>query len=999
MTIDFLLRTRQAFCLGVILAVSGLQVHADEHDRIRPLIERKCLKCHGGKEINAEVNFKQFASRQAFLDRPELLKNLIGAIDGNSMPPEDEPHLNERERALLLSSLKAMLKEASVSQTAGPLPIRRLNRFQYNYAVKDLFQLRLDVFPLPEKLMTRYSDYLTRSAKELPQRVNVASDSLAPKPGLRGVKAFPKDLRAAHGFDNQANELTLSPLLLDAFLRLSVSIVESPDFNEQNVGIWKDFFLAPSAEVNRKHEVERRLRRFLTLAFRRPVDEETLGRYVSYALRKTEAGMPFTESMKKVASAALSSPKFLYRATTPDPQDDLFERSSNLSFFLWGSGPDEELLKLAECGELTQPMVWNRTIDRMLTDPKIERFLDTFPAQWMQLENVLAATPDPQVNRYFRLDAQRPAGLQMVLEPLLLFDAVFVENRPITELIQPTFTYRSEFLKTWYTSDLKPKPVDTKSILAENRRKDERRRMLQTSIQNRQRALSALRETVRKRVLVAREKNSGKVRPVDLKPYAAWEFDGNLKASIGSLDLKPQGKVRFEDGMVVLNRSYLLSEKLPIELKAKSLEVWCQLDNLDQRGGGLMGIQGPGDFFDTIVIGERQPRHWISGSNGFRRTKDFPESAPETKTGEILHLVMVYSEDGTTWLYRDGQPYGKPFRIGQATFPKDHTSVIFGLRHLPPGGNKFLNVKIDKARLYTRALTAEEVEAGHGTSVPEKDLLAAMTADERARHDSQKQSIAVLEAELKIIPSNRDPAQAKQEAQKGFDDDLRRQMQSRIFDRLELTDPRFGGVITNAAMLSMTSGPDRTHPIARGAWIVEVILNDPPPPPPNDVPPLNEEAGDKNQTIRERFAAHRDKPSCAGCHSRIDPLGFALENFDLVGRWRDKYPNGRNVDAGGILLRKHNFASVVQFKESLCKEDERFAKAFTRHLLRFATSREMTPADVIVIDRIVKNAAKDDFRLKTLIREVIRSDSFLTSKRQHNSKPRESYTPAPVDRN
>jgi hypothetical protein len=119
-------------------------------------------------------------------------------------------------------------------------------------------------------------------------------------------------------------------------------------------------------------------------------------------------------------------------------------------------------------------------------------------------------------------------------------------------------------------------------------------------------------------------------------------------------------------------------------------------------------------------------------------------------------------------------------------------------------------------------------------------------------------------------------------------DELRAKMRSPIFERVAATDPRYGGIITNAAMLSMNSGPKRTHPIARGAWIIEVIFNDPPPPPPNAVPPLNEDDSAKELTIREKFAAHRKNPSCAGYHSRIAPLGFAMENFDIIQRLSEK---------------------------------------------------------------------------------------------------------------
>ena len=109
---------------------------------------------------------------------------------------------------------------------------------------------------------------------------------------------------------------------------------------------------------------------------------------------------------------------------------------------------------------------------------------------------------------------------------------------------------------------------------------------------------------------------------------------------------------------------------------------------------------------------------------------------------------------------------------------------------------------------------------------------------------------------------------------------------------------------------------------------------------------------------------------------RLAPLGFALENFDITGRWRDKYENGRNIDASGTLLRKYKFDDIVRFKESIVKEDKRFAKAFTAHLLRFALARELDPADTLTIDHIVSQAESSDYNLQTLIREVIRSQSF-----------------------
>jgi hypothetical protein len=977
--------TIQVACLTFIFICLTPTARGDDFDQLlKPLLTEKCSKCHGNEEANGDVNFQSITSSQQLIAQPDLIQRMLKAIDTGSMPPEEEAALDVDIRDLTTAALKSIIRDSTNGAQPEQSQFQRLNRFQYNNTVRDLFKLNRDVFALPEKLMTRQDNYLHRRTEhsafgKMPKTVHVASHALSPLPGMQGVNSFPKDLRAEHGFDNQASQLNMSPLLLDSFLKLSVSIVESPDFNEQTVGIWHDFFQEPVQGIERNAEVRLRLANFLRLAFRGPVDDETLNRYVNYTSTKMDQGLSFTEAMKKAASAILSSPMFLFRTPATNDRERQFELASKLSYFLWSSCPDEELLMLAGNGTLSDEAVLDRTVTRMLSDPRIERFLDAFPTQWMQLENLLAVTPDPSVSKYFRLDAETPASLQMVLEPLLLFDAVFVENRPVMDLIAPEFSYRSDFLQTWYTSDLRPPSVNAERIIAQNQLNDQNRHTLQAELDAAKTQLEELIEPIRQQILNARQVETKELHPVDLQPYAVWEFNGDLSESIHSLQLTAHGEIEFRDGMVILDKAYLTSNPLPIDLRAKTLEVWCQLDNLDQRGGGLMGVQGTGDFFDTIVIGERKNRHWISGSNGFSRTKDFPDSVEETITKDILHLVMVYAEDGTTTLYRNGQPYGMPFQSDRATFPRDSASIIFGLRHLPPGGNKFLTVSIDQARLYDRSLSADEVAAsarGHISFISDTEWMAALTPDQREQKQQLMLTIEQAETELKNVPENIEVEQAQQFADQNFENDLKQQLRSREFKRMSTTDPRFGGVITNAAVLSMTSGPKRTHPVARGVWVIEVIFNDPPLPPPNDVPPLDEESGAQDMTIREQFAVHRENPSCAGCHAKLDPLGFALENFDITGRWRDTYANGREVDSSGTLLRKYEFGSVIQFKNSLVKENRRFAKAFTEHLLRYSLARELHLSDTQAVESILEETEPDQFPLQGLIRGVVRSESF-----------------------
>lgn len=963
-----------AVMLGVAIPLNRLTGRDNFSDSVRPFLEKNCNGCHGNREeIKGDANLAEIRSAEQLRNNPDLIGNMIDVLDAKDMPPDSEPPIPDATRARIIQLLKMELGQAKPQPSTRPR-IRRLNRFQYNYTVKDLFELRKNVFPLSEKLMTRRTPYLKEPRSGMPEVVHAASESRHPAPGLKNVQPFPKDLRAAHGFDNQSNQLTLSPLLLDAFLKLSVSIVESPEFNEQNVGIWDRFFRKPLVPKDKWPDVIRaRLGPFLRRAFRRPVPEQTLDRYVKYVLARTRSGLCFPEAMKKAVSAALSSPLFLFRYHSSLANEREFELASNLSYFFWSSCPDEELLELAASGKLSDPKILRQTIDRMMADPKIERFLDSFPSQWMQLENVLAATPDPQRQRYFSLDKDYPASLHMLVEPLLLFDAVFVENRPVIELIQPEFSYRSQFLETWYHGKLGPPKIDTDSIQKQNQANDRRRSELESEIKDATNKLTSLVEPVRQQILAKRKHDNPDFEPVDLKPLAAWNFDGNLKASRGGLDLTAHGNVKFRDGQVILDKAYLLSRPIPVDLKAKTLEVWCRVANLDQRGGGVMGIQGQGDFFDTIVLGERKPRHWISGSNGFSRTDDFAGSFPEDDSTRLLHLVMVYHADGRTQLYRNGKAYGKPFKKSRATFPKNRSQVVFGLRHLPPGGNKFLQVEIDRASLYDRALTAEEVQAanqGRHGFVSDMELETAMTAEQLKQRQQLTQKIKSLNLELKKVPANLDPNRILRESQSRYDQLIRNRIRDSEYRRVPIKDRRFGGIITNAATMSMTSGPKRSHPIARGAWIIEVIFNDPPPPPPNDVPPLKDDGETKILTIRERFRAHRENPDCAGCHSRLDPLGFAMENFDLTGRWRDRYDNGRKVDMQGTLLKRYPFSNIVEFKQAITKEQDRFAAAFVAHLLRYALARELNAMDRLKIEGILRATAKDRYALKSLMRSV-----------------------------
>lgn len=649
---------------------------------IAPAIQKHCAKCHGAKasDIEGDVNLLQLRSGD-LTKNVELVRTLINVLDLEEMPPEDEPQLEPKLRQQLISELTTILHAVvSKTNTFSHAPIRRMNRFQYNNAVIDLFDLQCIVFTLPERMMREHRGYFKPATGKMADIVTVGSRPLGKsqmiEKRLLGVAAFPQDLRAEHGFDNRGDHLSLSPLLMEAFLKLGQSITQSRDFVPTNVGVWKTFFAAPTKEVNHKAEVRRRLEPFLVRAFRRPIEDAVLDRYASFVIRQLDAGIEFPEAMKSVAAATISSPKFLYlydksgQSETAETIDD-FELASRLSFLLWGSLPDQTLLDLAAAGVLKQPKILDAQFDRMMKDRKLKRFCDSFPSQWLQLERIISSVPNRKKYPGFYFSKYRDS-MHMMMEPLLLFETVLIENQPITQFIDSDFTYRSGLLEEAY------KELGTKSAA------------------------------------------------------------GNRKGG---------------GGVTVLN-----------------------------------------------------------------------------------------------------------------------------------------------------------------------------------------------------------------------------------FKRVPVTDRRNGGVITNAAVMTMTSGPERTQPITRGAWIAAVIFNSPPEPPPADVPALGEKPaeGEEHLTLRERLSMHRERSDCKGCHEQIDPLGFALENYNPIGVWRNKYENGRDVDMAGTLFRKHKFNDVIEFKDAILAEKDRFARGLAGHLLSFGLARELAASDQLALDKVVQATADDDYRFQTLLKQVVLSKPFMS---------------------
>jgi hypothetical protein len=193
---------------------------------------------------------------------------------------------------------------------------------------------------------------------------------------------------------------------------------------------------------------------------------------------------------------------------------------------------------------------------------------------------------------------------------------------------------------------------------------------------------------------------------------------------------------------------------------------------------------------------------------------------------------------------------------------------------------------------------------------------------------------------------------------------------------MTLPDRRRGGVLTTAAVLAGTSYPKRTSPVLRGQWVLGQVLGGKVPPPPPGVPPLEEKHDeDAPKTLRQRLEAHRTNPSCASCHDRMDPIGFGLENYDVLGRWRSE-DGGLPVDASGSLPPGGGFNGPEELKQRLLDRRGEFIKHLTRKLLGYALGRELDEFDQCVVDRTAKKLGQSDHRAALLVEEIVVSHPF-----------------------
>jgi len=196
------------------------------------------------------------------------------------------------------------------------------------------------------------------------------------------------------------------------------------------------------------------------------------------------------------------------------------------------------------------------------------------------------------------------------------------------------------------------------------------------------------------------------------------------------------------------------------------------------------------------------------------------------------------------------------------------------------------------------------------------------------------------------------------------------------FRLVQWPDNKRAGLLGLGGVLALTSRYKETSPVLRGAWALDTLLGTPVPPPPPDVPELKNDGPAKKTSMREKLAAHRANPTCSACHRLMDPIGFGLENFDWMGRWRDKQDNGSPVDADGELPSGEKFTTPQELRTALMSRKSEFVGNLTARMMGYALGRSLQDGDDCTVQRIAQALEKDGYRGRTLIREIVLSLPF-----------------------
>ena len=919
-------------CLSAIGQIAFSQVPDLERD-ILPFMEKHCFDCHDdGEDSKGNVDLGA-AYEDANLHSKTWLKALR-SIEFHDMPPatrKQQPATLEREMFIHWANHQLSKPDPKFGQINPGAPVlRRLTRLEYNNTVRDLLGLHTDVFMFTERLPLNSHEFYQPQSGTMPAALNVRVRELGQKYDvLLRHSGLPGDSKAEHGYSNQGDVLNLTPLLLEKYVTLAQEIAFHPDLLTRAEKLQELF---PNANSQKS----------ATSTSRKP----------NRIVNVTGKIAPNGNVQKEASQNAFSLKQF---------QSDLelaYKEDRGGIYNVSNSGT------VAGKGGLIQ-LAYGQSGGRLIkVNPNADLWEVSFATAEESSGGLLFTNKNKGEKVFeltFQLDQKIPGS------GIAQLGIVVLGRRNQTGSVSLTAKF-SDGSSTQLLVDLPTGTSSDNTFVCFQAPKNQTIRKLEldgSKFSGDYVLFDDLgfitRDQASTNQLVGVELPKDEVTPVP-KKKAPFTVDPTLA--------KKPLKIRLKK---ILSRAFRrppTSEEIDLYEKVYQQSIHSgQSEELALRNTLRAILCSPNFLYraETLTTGEPVVRKLNNHELATRLSYFFWASMPDD-------ALLQAAAQSSPWTDSDISKHvirmikdPKSRELAEAfAFQWLQLNELFGSK---PDNRRSRDYYGGPQGKYNMGgeMIAETLLLFETILVENRNILELLDANYaylNPRLIKHYRLSSHFERELQSL-------QKRDRNGKIVDD-------NGTFIRVKLPNRKRGGVFTSGATLTLTSLPLRTSPVYRGAWMTEVLFNRPPPPPPAMVDELGEddqkfeEAG---LTLRQKLEDHRSKTACMGCHGRIDPLGFALENYDPIGRWRDNYSKSP-VDSSGELFANRPYNGPIEFKDALLLRKEDFVHAFIEHLMTYALGRHLQPYDQATIRQLVQQSKENDYRFQDLLVAIATSWPF-----------------------
>ena len=984
-----------------LVSLSSIQA-AIPLSKVQPFLQKHCTECHGAKKQENNKRFDSLSTKLSEVQTIQAWQEILDQLNSGSMPPEDQPRPEAKELTKVINILTAQLKAAYAQHrsTGSQTVTRRLNRFELRNTIRDLLYIND-----PELRVGNVSKLVDNNGNGRVE--NTSSDPF---------RSFPKDEVEA-GFDNIGDRLVMSDFLLQLMLdaaeeslALATEMSPSPDLSPRRF----------SGHINKRGTGDlelysRELHPDFDVLYRAAtLSSDQLGGGVGTSLRYQitievsghNQKHPWVELMPHDQNEPFLLGLRLFKSRTRNDHIPLVQlqlpgdgKIHTFSFetwidkqwlpqLTWDNGPSPRSARTDLIMQKYLAEHYRKAPDAKAF-PKKEEY-NTARAAWARemavtlIENykgpsihVHSLTLKPLMDQWppkshtalYGIDPDKSPNM----ETLLLNFAERAFRRPVTpDEVAPYVALVQSQL------DPQQSPLSPKTI--EN-----------LTYKSYQGSWSKLPDFSTLTPTSQGTLDSGllDLRPAKLDEHFGMVFEGKITApQAGIYQFKiasDDGSRLIIDGNTVIEHDGLhgaSTKNAQISLTSGAHRIRVEYFAYGKPNSLQAFWSGPG--FDSeplaVVKSNSQQPHNVN-PNILRRMAALRAGytailcSPDflylrEKPGQLNNYELASRLSYFLWSSMPDATLRELAKTGQLT----NKSVL--LRQV----DRMLDDP--KAAAFTRHFTERWLRLDKISDSPperngpfrvywdrqfEPQLIAQTDAYFADLLKTNGSIIALIDSDYTFLNESIATIFYQRDDVKG--DFLR---------KVPTNDPRRGGILTQPSVMTATANGVDTSPVIRGAWLLENILGTPPPPPPPDVEPLAPDLRSA-KSIGEQLAIHRNQQACNNCHRKFDPLGFAFENFDPIGRWRDKYPGARdNIDTSTTTANGYELADIVELKKMLIKQEQQVTRCLTEKLLAYSSGRILEPTDRGDVDEIVLKLQANGNRLRDLIKLIVQSHVFLT---------------------